>query len=233
MKKILIAHDIHVLLEQHNTFLNRADFTVFIAATNDEALNLHRSERADLIITQLDLPGMPSERFCSLVRADEKLRAVSVIMVCADKPAEIERSKRCGANAVLIQPVHPVVLMVKAQQLLEIAAREALRVLLSANIETRAGDESFFCRSRNVSATGMLIETDRALAEGTRLSCVFYLPNAKKIQASARIVRTIERAPGDEDHQYGIMFTDITPESKQLLADYVETAWPKSRRDRA
>jgi DNA-binding response OmpR family regulator len=221
MKKILIAHDIHDLLESSNTFLGRTDFTVFVAATNDELLEIHRAAHVDLIITKLDMPGMPSEELCSLIRGDADLRAVSIIMVCKNTRAEIEQGTRCRANAVLLSPVHPVLLMAKAQQLLDIAERETLRVLLSASVETVSKDESFYCRTRNVSATGMLIETDQPLAEGDRLTCVFYLPNARKITASCKIIRAIERAPGDEDYRYGLMFTYLTPESKKLLTDYV------------
>jgi DNA-binding response OmpR family regulator len=222
MKKILIARDIHDLLQSSNTFLSRTDFTVLVAETNDELLKIHRAKRVNLIITKLDMPGMPSEELCSLIRGDVDLRAVSLIMVCQDTRAAIEQSTRCRANAVLLSPVHPVLLMAKAQQLLDIAERETLRVLLNASVETLSKDESFYCRTRNVSATGMLIETDQPLNEGDRLTCVFYLPNARKVTASCKIIRTIERAPGDEDYQYGLMFTNLTPESKKLLSDYVE-----------
>jgi DNA-binding response OmpR family regulator len=222
MKKILIARDLHVLLKQNDTFLKRTDLAVFVAATNDEALNIHRLERVNLIIAQLDMPGMASEQFCSMIREDEDLRAVSMIMVCADTPEAIERSVQCRANVVLQYPVHPFVLMVKAQQLLDIAAREMLRVLLSASVDGRIEDEPFLCRVRNISATGMLIECDTPLAEGARLSCMFYLPNARKIEVSGRIMRSLEQSPGHEVRQYGLMFTDITNEAKRLLADYVE-----------
>ncbi len=229
MKKILIAHDIHDVLEHSDTFLNREDITVFVAATNDEALKVHRAERVNLIITKLNMPGMPSEQFCSLIREDAGLRAVSMIMVCANTPAALEQCARCRVNAVLLQPVHPALLMAKAQQLLDIAARETLRVLLSVGVDGHAKDESFYCRTRDISATGMLFETDKHLAEGARLFCTFYLPNAKKIQVSGKIVRTSEQAPGDEDLQYGLTFTDITPEEKQLLIDFVEKTPLKSR----
>jgi CheY-like chemotaxis protein len=229
VKKILIAQDIRDILEQDSAFLNRADLAVFAAATNDEALKIHRAERANLIITELDMPGMTTEEFCSRIREEEGLRAVSMLMVCANTPAAIERSSRCRANAVLLRPVHPLLLALKSQQLLEIASREALRVLLSASVDGRSEEESFFCRSRNISATGMLIETDKPLAEGARLSCQFYLPNAKKIQASAKIIRSIERSPGDEDYQYGLKFTDIAPEAEQQLIDYVEHMQSKAR----
>jgi len=229
MKKILIARDLHVLLEQNDTFLKRTDLRVFVAATNDEALKIHRVERVNLIIAQLDMPGMASEQFCSTIRADEDLRAVSMIMVCADTPAAIERSAQCRANVVLQYPVHPFVLMVKAQQLLDIASRGMLRVLLSASVEGRVDDEPFLCRVRNISVTGMLIECDSPLAEGARLYCMFYLPNAKKIEVSGKIIRSVKQSPGHDDHQYGLMFTDITAETKRLLTDYVEHASLKSQ----
>jgi CheY-like chemotaxis protein len=221
MKKILIARDVHELLEQHNTFLDRTDFKVFIAKTNDEAFKIHQTEQVDLIITRLDMSGMTGEHFCSLIREDTFLRAASLIIVCANTPEAIEQAGRCRANAVLLDPVHPVVLMVKAQQLLEIAGRETLRVLLSANVDSLSDDEAFFCRTVNVSASGMLIETNKHLTEGARLTCSFYLPNTKKVQVSAKVVRATAAVPGDEDHQFGLMFTDITSEAKKLLVDYV------------
>ena len=224
MKKVLIAKDIHALLVKDKSFFDRTDLTVFVAATNDEALKIHRAKRVDLIITQLDMPGMASEEFCSLIREDADLRVVSMIMVCENTPAAIERGERCRANAVLLQPIHPLVVMIKAQQLLEIAARETIRVLLRVHADSQARDESFYCRTRNISATGMLIETETTLVHGSLLSCFFYLPNAKKIQVSGKIIRTIEQAPGDEDHQYGVMFTDISPEIRKLLYEYVEYA---------
>ena len=166
MKKVLVAQELHALLKQENSILNRAEFTVFTAASNDELLNVHRAEQVNLIITQLDMPGMPTEQFCSVIREEANLRAVSLIMVCGNNPAAIEKSSRCRANAVLLRPVHPLLLIVKAQQLLEIASRDTYRVLLSATIEGRSQEDSFFCRSRNISATGILIETDKDPVRG-------------------------------------------------------------------
>ncbi len=231
MKKALLADDIHALLEPNHSFLNRTDIKVFTATTNDKALKLHLKERVNLIITQLDMPGMPSEQFCSLIREDANLRSTSMIMVCENTPAAIEQSRQCRVNAVLPRPVHPIVLMEKAQQLLDVAARQTLRVFLSASVESHTGDESFFCRCLNISVTGMLIETDKLLAEGARLFSVLYLPDAKKILTHGKIVRTIARAPGGTEYQYGLMFTEISPETRRQLSEFVENTSPKSRSD--
>lgn len=224
MKKVLIAHKLHALLEQDRSFLDRTDMQVFVAATNDEVLNIHRDERVDLIMTTLDLPGMASEKLYGLIREDAALRTVSTIMCCANTPEAIKQCSQCRVNAVLLEPLHPVLLMAKVQQLLDIAARETIRVLLGVVVDGRFGDEAFYCRTKNISATGMMIETRKRLVEGARLTCQFYLPDAKRIQASGKIVRIIQQTSGAEDQQYGLMFTDIVPETKQLLADFVESS---------
>ena len=223
MKKALIASAIHALLEQDSTFLDRTDLQVFVAATNDEVLRVHRAERVDLIMTRLDLPGIASEKLFDFIREDPTLRTVSVIMACANTPEAIKESSRCRVNAVMLDPLHPVLLMAKAQQLLDIAARETIRVLLGVVIDGRFGEEAFYCRSKNISATGMMIETRKRLAEGTRLSCQFYLHDATKVQMTGKIIRIIQQTSGGEDLQYGLMFTDVAPGVKKLLADFVQS----------
>jgi CheY-like chemotaxis protein len=221
MKKVLIAQGIHLLLEQNYSFLNRTDIQLFVAATTDMAYKVHRAEHVDLIIIEHDMPGIPSEQLCSRIRKDPNLRSVSMIVVCENAPAAIEQSKQCGANTVLTRPVHPLVLMEKAQQLLDIATRGALRMALSATVDGRLGEKSFLCVIRNISASGMLIETDTSLDKDAVLSCGLSLPDGKKIQASCRVVRSVEPPTGQGRH-YGVMFTDIAPKDKELLVAFVE-----------
>ena len=223
MKKVLIADELHALLEQDRSFLDRADLQVFVASTNDEVLNIHRAERVDLILSKLDLPGMASEKLYGLIREDAVLRTVSTIICCANTPEAIKRSSQCRVNAVLLAPLHPVLIMAKAQQLLDIATREMIRVLLGMVIDGRFGEEAFYCWTKNISATGMMIETRKRLVEGARLTCQFYLPDATRIQAVGKIVRIIQQTSGGGDQQYGLMFTDIDPETRQRLAEFVES----------
>jgi len=229
MKKVLIAHELHVLLEQDRSFLERTDMQVFVAATNDDVLNIHRAETVDLIITKLDLPGMASEELYGLIREDAALRTVSTILCCANTPEAIKKSSQCRVNAILLEPLHPVLLIAKAQQLLDIAAREMIRVMLGVIVDGRFGIEAFYCRTKNISATGMMIETQKRLVEGARLTCQFYLPDATRIQASGKITRIIQQTTGEGDLQYGLMFTDIVPEIKKRLADFVESTRRKSQ----
>ena len=222
MKTAVIAETIHAILQQDSTFLDRKDVQVFTATTNDDVLAIHRKERVNLIVTRLDLPGMAAEQLFHEIREDPGLRAVSAILACANTPEAIAESARCRVNAVLLDPLHPALLMVKAQQLLSIAARETFRVLLGVTIDGRFGKEAFYCRSKNISASGILLETRRKLAEGARLTCQFSLPDGETVQATGKVIRLIAYTPGAEGHQYGLMFTDVEPQVQHLLADFVE-----------
>ena len=97
MVKVLIAKNIHALLQQGSSFLDRTSVRVFPAASNEELLQIHRRERVDLIITDLDMPGMSSEDLFSLIRGDKDLRFVPVIMVCENSPVQIEK---CAAGMI-------------------------------------------------------------------------------------------------------------------------------------
>jgi len=222
MKKILIAQEISAVLLQKNSFLNRTDVTVFTAASNDEALQIHRAQNADLIITHLDMPGMGIERFSSQISADLKSRRILMIMVCANNTGAIEQSSRCGAHAVILRPINPPLLLAKAQQLLDIAWRETYRVLLSAIVEGKAGNDTFSCRSEDISPTGMLIETEKTLTPGSRVICSLMLPDGTKVQATGEVARTLQQASGTGANRYGVRFSTLPPETRRALDGFVD-----------
>ncbi len=221
MKKVLVAHVVHNYLKHDPEFREWKDVAIFVAASNEEALSIHRAEQVNLIITDLKMPGMSSREFCAAIRGDAGLRAVSIIMICANEIAAIEESLRCRTNAILLRPVHPLVLMTKARQLVDVPPRGVYSALLSVRIEGRPREEGFFCRSQNISAAGVLIESDRQLSEGMRLECSFLIPESKQVaHIPAKVVRVVEQAGAENGRQYGLMFTDMPPEVRQLLVDY-------------
>lgn len=224
LKKVLVSPEIKSFLTREKNFLNRTDIRQFTANTHEEALDIHRAEKLNLIITQLDLPAMSSENFCSLLREDGTLRKVSVMIVCGSSPADKAKSTLCKANAVLTRPLNPGVLIDKAQQLLDISWREAYRVLLSVSIDGSCNNDTFFCKSQNISTTGMLIETDRPLSLGNRLVCSFFLPNASRITAVGDVVRVIKKSDGNKmNHHFGVKFAELSSEARTAMETFVRT----------
>jgi DNA-binding response OmpR family regulator len=222
MKKIFIADDIKKLLDQGKSFLDRASVRIFTASSHEEALKIHNNERLNLIITRLDMPGMSSEMFCSIIREDRILRQVSLIIICDKNRSDIERSSRCNANAIIISPVDPASLLDKVYQFLHIAKRGAYRVLISLKVEGKSRKRPFLCRSENISTSGMLIETERVLAKGDRVSCSFFLPDSTHIVEDGEVIRVVGKTTEFETNQYGIKFLHTPSDSQSALEDFIE-----------
>ena len=222
MKKVLVTDEVTSIIARENSFLDREGIQLLMVATNDDVLPVHRAEKADVIITTLHAPGMKSEQLCSAIRSDQSMRKVSMIMICPNNAVDIEKSAQCKANAVLMMPVDPAELLEKMRQLLEISLRESYRVLVSVIIEGSNKDRSFFGRSGNISATGMLIESEKVLEKGEQLKCSFFLPGSAQIKTNGEIVRAIKQAGGSKSFLYGLRFSQLTAEARSAIEDFVD-----------
>jgi CheY-like chemotaxis protein len=215
MNHVVIAGALKYLIEEKKTFLDRADISVLTTTTNDETLKIHQENKSDLIITQLDMPGMQSEELFKAIRENDKLKQVSIILVCRDTHDHRERSKNCGANIVFFMPVDPVLLHIKAQQLLSIAPRKAHRAVLAIAIQGAFKNKPLPFWTENISASGMLIKAEEPLAVGDRIFFSFFLPDGTHASGYGEIARVIVPQVNSHDvFRYGIKFTNVSPSVK-------------------
>ena len=222
MKKILVTDHVMTIIEKERNFLDREGVKLFTAATNDDILSILRTERVDILIADLNTPGMKIEKLCSAIRSDNVTSNVSIIILCPDNAADIERSAQCQAKAVLTLPMAPASILEKVRLLLEISWRESYRVLVSVSVSGSSKDRSFFCRSGNLSTTGMLIETEKVFEKGDRLACSFFLPDSAQIKTTGEIVRIVEQAAGSKTRQYGVRFSALPAEAESAIQVFVE-----------
>ena len=222
MKKILIAEALKSYIAKEKSFLKREDITVYSAATTDDMLKIHRSEKVSLIISQIDMPGMSAEQLCAQIRNDEALRQVSLLMISPDTSSDRERASRCKPNAIMTLPVNTAQLLEKAQLLLDIPWRGSFRVLLSVAVEGDDKGNAFFCGSENISSSGLLIETDRAILKNDRVTCKFFLPGSEQIVVRGEVVRIMKRDAGKNVYQYGIRFLEIDQSAQTSIASFVK-----------
>jgi CheY-like chemotaxis protein len=222
MKKVILAEDIKALLEREHSFLNRSDCTIFTASTNEQALSIHRTEKADLIIANLDMPGMSGEMLSSLIRDNKELCNVSLIIICSNTESELKRCLKCRANAFVTAPINNAVLLQEAHQLLHIAPRKSCRVPLSIKISGTSKDRLFTAFVENISVSGMLLHCDTLLSEGDALTCSFYLPDSKHITSDAEVVRILEKVTEHDVNCYGIKFIDLSSDFSSAIEAFVE-----------
>ncbi|HWR73604.1 MAG TPA: PilZ domain-containing protein [Nitrospirota bacterium] len=224
MKKVLLAKGLQYLFMEKSSFLDRADIQVFIAASNGEMLKIHRKEAVDLIITELDMPGISSEDLFSTIRKWKELRGVSSIIICEDTLAHRERCKQCRANAVFPIPVDPAMLHLKVQQFLNVAPRMSYRTAIAVAISGKFKNRPVPFRTENISASGMLIAATEPLTKGDGIFFSFFLPHGEHVSGYGEIVR-IERGAGEQkSFLYGVRFTNIEPAAKAAIDAVIDRA---------
>jgi DNA-binding response OmpR family regulator len=222
MKKVLIASDLKSLYMEKDHFLDRAHIKVFNADTNDEVLKIHSEEKADLIVTKLDMPGIKSEDLFDAIRQRKDLREVLTIIICKDTPVHRDRCRQCGATVVLAMPVDIALLHTKVYQLLNMAARQSYRVALTVAVEGKSKNRSFLYRTENISATGVLVKAEEVLAHGDRISLSFFLPDGTHVTAYGDVARVMKQATAPDACLYGIKFTDINPSVQSAIEAFIK-----------
>lgn len=220
MKKILLINASRYFFDEGQNLLERKDFQVFLAPSARHALQIHRQERVNLIVSDLLLPEMAGDELCNRIREDSDSRNVSFILVCHNTPEELARARKCGANVCLQKPFTARSLLEQVEKLLAVSIRKGYRVLLRVKVKGTTDDCVFFCTSQNISVSGLLIETEKQLPNGSQITCSFFLPGAAQIVVDGEVVRTESLAGGLQMH-YGIRFTNIAAEHQRAIEHFI------------
>jgi CheY-like chemotaxis protein len=220
MKKILIVDDLRPFIEKERNILNRADFHLLTAASGEDALEIVKKEHVDLILTDLNMPGMNGDDLSKAIRNDDALKRVSIIIVCSNKESDMERCAASGANEVITRPLDARKLIEKATMLLNVPKRKHLRVLMKVVVNGNFRSEPFFCTTHNISTSGILLESERTLSKGDTITCSFFIPGSERIEVEGAVKR-VERQ-GKGSFLYGVRFIGLGPDKERIVDEYVK-----------
>jgi twitching motility two-component system response regulator PilH len=118
IKNVLVVDDspteIHLLREM----LTKNGFTVSVANTGEEAVTRAKSEKPDLILMDVVMPGMSGFEATRAITRDPASANIPVI-ICTTKGQETDKSwgLRQGAKDYIVKPVTEKVLMEKIKAL--------------------------------------------------------------------------------------------------------------------
>jgi len=221
MKKILVSNDLKRLLMEKSSYLDRADIKLFSASTNDEILKIHKREQLDLIVTQLDMPGMKTEELFDIIKTSKDLREVATIIICKDTLAHREQCKRCRANAFFTLPLDIALLHIKMHKFLNVAPRKQYRAALAVAIQGSFKNRPHPFWTENISASGMLIKAEEPLTQGDGIFFSFFLPDGTHVSGYGEIARTSQTDPKLDSFLYGVKFTNITSIDRSAIETVV------------
>jgi len=121
---ILVVEDENSIREIETAYLKRAGFNVIEAETGTKALSLFERTNIELVVLDINIPGVDGITVCKRIRAKSN---VPVIMVTAKIEDQDElMGLECGADDYLKKPFNPTILVARVKALLKRSTNNVL-----------------------------------------------------------------------------------------------------------
>lgn len=119
MKKLLIADDEEGIRSLVRMTLQSADYQILEAADGDEALELARSHRPELILLDVEMPRRSGLDVCRALKDDSRTSGATILMLSAlALDGDLEEGAAAGADGYFTKPFSPFALMSKVDEVL-------------------------------------------------------------------------------------------------------------------
>jgi response regulator RpfG family c-di-GMP phosphodiesterase len=216
--RILLVDDEPALRELLRATLESVDVTVDEAGSALEAEARIRRRRPDVIVLDLRMPGMSGTELCARLRADERLRAIPVVLLTGADDEEVRAAKAAGATTIIRKPFSPL-------ELLAIVERMLGRTPVPTKPRrTRVGDDEVLLYARDLRHLLEIERQQRRQLERSYLETVTALATALESKDGATRAHShrVERyaaelletvSPGarvaDPSFEYGFFLHDI------------------------
>jgi PAS domain S-box-containing protein len=118
---VLIVNDIPEQLSLMDSLLRKAGYWVLTAGDGLEAFEVAKRERPDVVISDVSMPRVNGIEFCRLIREDDDLRFLPILLVSAHRrdTESVVEGLRSGADDYLEMPFDSTRLIAKVSRLLE------------------------------------------------------------------------------------------------------------------
>ena len=117
--RILIADDEPNILISLEYLIKRAGHEVFVARDGQEALDLLRAHRPQLVLLDVMMPRKTGFEVCAELRADDAIKDTLVLMLTAKgRDTDVAKGRGVGADAYMTKPFSTKELVAKVDELL-------------------------------------------------------------------------------------------------------------------
>lgn len=131
--RVLIVEDHRSIADNMRKFLEMQQFTVSVAHDGNAGLELAMTQDLDVIVLDINLPGMDGYTLCDMLRKSGKNTPI-LMLTARSKQEEVIKGLNLGADDYLTKPFDLEVLLARIRALLRRQGAEKSPVLTSGNI---------------------------------------------------------------------------------------------------
>lgn len=121
-KKLLLVDDDRAVIEQLRALLTPSGYTFVTARDGAGALAAVRDERPDLVLMDVEMPGLGGVQVVRILRANQGFGYVPIILMTARGAAGKVEGLELGADDFLVKPVEPLELAARVKSMLRLKA---------------------------------------------------------------------------------------------------------------
>ena len=105
-RTILIIDDQPFFINMQQAMLKQQGYQVLSSTSGPEGLKLAKKHKPDLILLDIEMPGMDGFAVCEQLRKDQELREIPVIILTGTQDPKLnEKAFRVGAVVTVIKSV--------------------------------------------------------------------------------------------------------------------------------
>jgi len=227
--KILLVDDTKLFLKLEQEYLKQSAAQIFTAGNGQEALELARSNRPDLIYLDLNMPVMDGVSCCAALKADPELRDIPVILVTTEGVDDsVARCKEAGCDGFLTKPIDRKTFLEIGRTFLPRIDRRERRVTCRIKVLFRINDQdSLYGTCLDLCTRGMYLAFPGGVEidDKVELSMLVSGNSDDLVEAWGRVswVNSLaERKKTKLAEGFGVEFQAITEESVGLIKRFIE-----------
>jgi CheY-like chemotaxis protein len=225
--KILLVDDVTMFLELQKMFLKLTSARILTAKNGEEAIEVVRRERPELIFMDQHMPVMGGAECCAKLKADPEFKTLPIVMLTSEgKTEERDICRKAGCDGFLTKPLDRALYLETVRSYLPDIDRRGKRVPCWTKAKFCAFGVTLSGDVLNLSTNGIYLATDYEVVQGTELELSFALPDGSgtMIQAKGKVawLNNLKGRVKQEIHAgVGVEFIVITEESRANLKRFV------------
>ena len=227
--KILLVDDTKLFLKLEQEYLKQSSALVLTAGNGQEALDLVRTNRPDLIYMDLNMPVMDGVSCCAAIKADPDLRDIPVILVTTEGMDDsVARCKEAGCDGFLTKPINRKTFLELGRAFLPRINRRERRVPCRVKVLVRINDrDNMYGTCLDLCTGGMYLafSGEVTLDDKVEVSMLVSGNSDCLVEAWGRVSwvnSATNRKKTNLSEGFGVEFQAITEESVLLIRKFIE-----------